>query len=145
MNRSEEWLADYQAKRGKDPLQKVIAKHGFTGVIPKKSKYRNQKVTTDEGTFDSKHEYAVWCQLKARQAVGEIEGLQRQVVFELIPSATLDSRKLPPVRYKADFVYSIGEVQHVLDAKGGKSLPDYKLKRRLMWWIHGIKVQEVRK
>ena len=47
MNRSEEWLADYQAKRGKDPLQKVIAKHGFTGVIPKKSKYRNIKVSTD--------------------------------------------------------------------------------------------------
>lgn len=36
MNRSEEWLADYQAKRGKDPLQEVIVAHGFT---PKRREY----------------------------------------------------------------------------------------------------------
>jgi len=145
MNRSEEWLADYQAKRGKDPLQKVIAKHGFTGVIPKKSKYRNQKVTTDEGTFDSKHEYAVWCQLKARQAAGEITGLQRQVVFILIPSVKLDGRNLSATKYLADFVYYRGGKQIVEDAKGMASLPDYKIKRKLMMHVHGIEVVEIRK
>jgi len=112
---------------------------------PKPSKYRNKKVTTDEGTFDSKHEYAVWCRRKMEQAAGVISGLQRQVSYKLIPSANLDGRKLPAVRYVADFVYLRDGETVVEDAKGMESLPDYKIKRRLMWWLHGIRVIETRK
>lgn len=112
---------------------------------PKPSKYRAQRVTTEDGTFDSKWEYSCWCRLKMEQGAGLISGLQRQVSFELIPAATLDSRKLSPVRYVADFVYMRDGKQVVEDAKGMASLPDYKLKRRLMYWIHGIRVIEIRK
>lgn len=112
---------------------------------PKPSKYRAQKITTEDGTFDSKWEYSCWCRLKMEQASGLISGLQRQVSFELIQAATLDSRKLPPVRYIADFVYMRNGRQVVEDAKGMASLPDYKLKRRMMYWIHGIRVIEIRK
>jgi len=112
---------------------------------PKPSKYRNKKVVTDEGTFDSRHEYNVWCQRKMEQSAGVISGLQRQVSYELIPSANLDGRKLPAVRYVADFVYLRDGETVVEDAKGMASLPDFKIKRRLMWWLHGIRVIETRK
>lgn len=126
-------------------LQRLIKARGFQGTIPKQSKYRNKKVTTEDGTFDSRWELTVWEQLKLRQRAGEISDLQRQVPFELIPSATLDKRKLPAVRYVADFVYQENGNKCVVDAKGGESLPEYKLKRRLMYWIHGIRVVEVRR
>lgn len=111
----------------------------------KPSKYHNKKVQTEDGTFDSKWELTCWQRLKMMERGGAISGLQRQVVFELIPSAILDTRKLPAVKYVADFVYQKDGQQVVEDAKGGESLPEYKLKRRLMWWIHKIKVVEVRK
>lgn len=141
MRLTEEQYAALQSRT----LDQVIKKHGFTPDKEKVTKYRSKKVKTDEGTFDSKWEYERWCQLKMLQRGGAVSGLQRQVPFELIPSATLDTRKLPPVRYIADFVYQKDGVQVVEDAKGGESLPDYKLKRRLMWWIHRIRVVEVRK
>lgn len=140
MRWTEERLAEYQQRHCiSPPLSRG------EGAAKKPGKFGNHKVKTEEGTFDSKWEYTCWCRLKMEQQAGLISDLQRQVVFELIPSATLDARKLPPVRYVADFVYTRDGQQVVEDAKGMESLPDYKLKRRLMWWIHKIKVVEIRK
>ena len=50
-----------------------------------RSKYRNQRVDTPDGKFDSKGEYARWGELKLLQRAGEITDLRRQVKFELIP------------------------------------------------------------
>jgi len=135
-----------------DRLEEYRRKHCISnplpqgeGAAPKPGKFGNHKVKTDEGTFDSKWEFDCWCKLKMELRAGLISGLRRQVPFELIPAATLDTRKLPPVRYVADFVYVRDGKQVVEDAKGMESLPDYKIKRRLMWWIHQIRVVEVRK
>lgn len=140
MRWTEERLAEYQQRHCISPLLPQ-----GEGAAKKPGKFGNHKVTTEEGTFDSKWEYSVWCKLKMEQRAGLISDLQRQVVFELIPAATLDTRKLPAVRYVADFVYTRDGQQVVEDAKGMVSLPDYKIKRRLMWWIHKIRVAEVRK
>ena len=51
-------------------------------------KFKNKKIDTPEGKFDSKLEYEYWLQLKAREQAGEITNLQRQVPFELIPKQT---------------------------------------------------------
>jgi hypothetical protein len=135
---NDEQYADFLARAAARTDQVPVA-------APKKAKYGNHKVVTEEGTFDSKWEYDCWCKLKMQERAGLISGLQRQVPFELIPAATLDTRKLPAVKYIADFVYFRDGEQVVEDAKGMKSLPDYKIKRRLMWWIHKIKVIEIRR
>jgi hypothetical protein len=47
--------------------------------------YGNKKVSTPDGTFDSKGEWLRWCFLKDQKAKGVITGLRRQVRFSLVP------------------------------------------------------------
>lgn len=49
-------------------------------------KYRNKEVTVDGIPFDSKKEAHRYLELKRQEEAGEIEELQRQTVFELIPA-----------------------------------------------------------
>ena len=117
-------------------------------------KFRNKKVTTDEGVFDSKFEYDYWIILNERQKRGEISDLKRQVSFELIPrqSAMVEVQlktktKLKevfyehPVYYIADFVYNEGERRIIIDCKGVKT-PDYIIKRKLMR-LRGTPITEI--
>ena len=117
-------------------------------------KFRNKKVTTDEGVFDSKFEYDYWIILKERQKRGEISDLKRQVSFELIPrqSAMVEVQlktktKLKevfyehPVTYVADFVYWENGEQVIVDTKGFRT-PDYIIKRKLMRW-RGTPITEI--
>lgn len=122
----------------------------------KKQKYHAQKVTFDGMEFDSKREMIRWQELRALERNGEIFGLRRQVRFELIPAqyapdvVTKTGKKKRGAclerkcDYIADFVYSdlrTGEYV-VEDAKGMKT-EVYKIKRKLMLYIHGIRVKEV--
>ena len=50
------------------------------------NKYRNQKVMTPHGTFDSKREYRRYQELLLLQRAGKISELRRQVKYELLPS-----------------------------------------------------------
>lgn len=117
-------------------------------------KFRNKKMITAEGVFDSKFEWEYWLELKEREARGEISNLQRQVSFELIPrqSAMVEVQlktktKLKevfyehPVFYIADFVYNEGEKRIIIDCKGF-STPDYIIKRKLMRW-KGMPITEI--
>ena len=76
---------------------------------------------------------------------GEITNLRRQVPYILIP-AQRDNRtgKLleRECRYIADFVYSDEGFTVVEDAKGMRT-DVYKIKKKLMLQVHGIRVQEV--
>lgn len=118
-------------------------------------KFRNKKVTTDEGVFDSKFEYDYWIILKERRKRGEISDLKRQVSFELIPrqSAMVEVQlktktKLKevfyehPVTYVADFVYWENGEQVIVDTKGFRT-PDYIIKRKLMRW-RGTPITEIK-
>ena len=118
-------------------------------------KFRNKKVTTDEGVFDSKFEYEYWLELKEREKRGEISNLQRQVSFELIPrqSAMVEVQlktktKLKevfyehPVYYIADFVYTENGEQVIADTKGAKTA-DYIIKRKLMR-LQGHPITEIK-
>ena len=83
------------------------------------SKYGNRKIKTEDGTFDSQHEYKRWIELKLLQRAGEIKELERQVKFELVPKQ--DGERA--IHYVADFVYidnRTGE-KVVEDAKGAKT------------------------
>ena len=46
-----------------------------------------------------------------------------------------------PVTYIADFVYYEGKKEIVEDVKGYRT-DVYKLKKRLMWVVHGIEIRE---
>lgn len=123
-----------------------------------KTKYHNKKIVTAEGTFDSRHEYQRWQELKLLEKAGDIHGLFRQVKFELLPAQyeryerrsgktgkrLADGQRCveKAVNYIADFVYWEGDRMVVEDAKGVRT-PEYILKRKLMLERHGVKIREV--
>lgn len=120
-----------------------------------KSKYRSRKVNRYGMTFDSMKELKRYEALLELEKAGEIRNLQRQVKFVLIP-AQYEEKWYPKLKavgkgrclerkcsYIADFVYkdSLG-LTVVEDTKGFKT-KDYIIKRKLMLWVHGIRIREV--
>lgn len=105
------------------------------------SKYGNIKTTTSDGiTHDSVKEANRWCELKLLERAGRISDLRRQVKFELIPKQEGERA----VYYIADFVYNENGKKVVEDvkSKGTKKKESYIIKRKLMLWVHGIKIKE---
>ena len=106
------------------------------------SKYHSRKITKDGMTFDSVKEYRRFCELHLLERAGAIADLQRQVKFELIPSQRVDGKVVErPCTYVADFVYQENGKAVVEDTKGFKT-PDYRIKKKLMLYIHGIQIRE---
>lgn len=127
----------------------------------KKSKYRSEKVTVElpdgtEHTFDSRKEARRYNELLIRLKAGEISDLRLQVKYVLIPAQfepdTIGKRggvkkgKLieREASYVADFVYEEDGRIIVEDVKSPITrTPVYRLKRKLLLYIHGIRVVEV--
>lgn len=123
-----------------------------------KSKYGSHKVTVDGVTYDSTKEYRRFKELSLLERAGAIQNLQRQVKFVLVPAQrefcneiyTKGRKKgcFKPGKllekecsYIADFAYiQNGEIV-VEDTKGFRT-KDYIVKRKLMLWIHGIRIKE---
>ena len=82
------------------------------------SKYHNRPVTVDGQRFDSAGEAGWWGQLRLLERAGEITGLERQVFTDR------------------------GGRRHVQYFKGVRTAV-YRLKKRLMWHVHGIAIEEV--
>ena len=112
-------------------------------------KYHNKKVVADGMKFDSKKEYQRFLELSLMQRGGYISDLQRQVKYILIPSQKIDGKVVErEVSYKADFVYkdnTTGKtvVEDVKGYKGGQAYALFKIKRKLMLFIKGIRIKEV--
>lgn len=118
------------------------------------NKYNSQQITLGEEKFDSIKEYHRFCELSMMEKAGLISDLKRQVKFILIPTQrepdTIGKRggikkgKLleKEVAYYADFVYYMDGFTVVEDTKGMRTT-DYILKRKLMLYVHGIKIQEI--
>lgn len=117
-------------------------------------KYGSKKVRIDGIIFDSKKEARRYHELKLLQRAGEISGLELQKTFELIPAQrepdTIGARggikkgKVieQAVKYVADFVYTENGQTVVEDTKGFRT-KDYIIKRKLMLYVHGIKIREI--
>lgn len=135
------------------------------------NKYRSVKVSRDGETFDSLKEYRRFCELQLLQRAGKIKDIQRQVKFVLIPTQR-EPDKIgvrggvkkgriieQECSYIADFVYEVpvqkqytNEEGHLVFADGyetvvedtkGFRTKDYIIKRKLMLYIHGIRIQEI--
>ena len=108
-------------------------------------KYRNEKVSDGGRMFDSKAEHRRWQYLAMLEKAGEIRDLRLQVPFELIPAqVTPSGKKERPTMYLADFVYQDRTGATVVEDVKGAVTPEFRLKRKLMLWRHGIEVKEVR-
>ena len=109
-------------------------------------KYGNTKVDTADGLrFDSKAEHRRWLYLSNLARAGQIGELRRQVPFELIPALPKPSGgKERPCVYVADFVYVNESGDEVVEDVKGAVTPEFRLKRKLMLWQHGIEVKEIR-
>ena len=108
------------------------------------SKFKNKKVVIDGQKFDSKREAKRAAELALLEKAGEISNLRRQVKFELIPKQDINGKCAErAASYVADFVYldTVGRLT-VEDCKGFRT-PEYILKRKLMLWLKGIRVQEI--
>lgn len=126
------------------------------------SKYYSKKITRDGMTFDSLKEYRKFRELLLLEKAGEITDLKRQVEFELLPAQYEEvptgevykrgERKGQPkmkrvcvekaVKYYADFVYKENGKTIVMDTKGVRT-KDYILKRKMLLYLHKIKIKEV--
>lgn len=124
------------------------------------NKYGNKKVVIHGEVFDSKREAMRYYDLKFLEGIGAISDLRRQVTYELIPAQREKSTKVykkgrkkgqpiegkiieKAVTYIADFVYTDSATGKLIveDAKGMRTR-DYIIKRKLMLYIHGIKIRE---
>jgi hypothetical protein len=103
-------------------------------------KYGNKKLYVDGIEFASKKEANRYLELKILERAGKIHDLQTQVPFELIPKQ--DGERV--CKYVADFVYFDNETgQKVVEDTKGLKTDVYIIKRKLMLYIHGIKIQEI--
>lgn len=106
------------------------------------SKYKAKKITINGVEFDSKKESQVWLILKEKEKLGEIENLRRQEKYLLLPKQEGERA----VHYVADFAYydRAKDKEIVVDVKSDftRKLAVYIIKRKLMLWLHGIKILE---
>lgn len=108
------------------------------------NKYKAEKRNIDGKKYDSQKEAHRHCELVMLQKAGIISELKEQVEFELIPKQYDASGKLleRACKYKADFVYVQNGNIVVEDTKGVKT-KDYSIKKKLMLYIHGIRIKEI--
>lgn len=109
-------------------------------VSARKSKYHAKK----SGGYDSKKEHQRASHLKLMQRAGIISDLREQVKFVLIPTQRDSQGNLleKECSYYADFVYDKDGVAIVEDTKGVRT-KEYIIKRKLMLYLHGIRIKEV--
>lgn len=121
-----------------------------------KSKYGNKKIHLDGIVFDSLKEANRYQELKLMERAGLIKDLRQQVKYVLIP-AQREPEKIGTrggkvkgkvvereCSYIADFVYYDNNLKACIveDTKGFKT-KEYIIKRKLMLFIHKIKIVEV--
>ena len=128
-----------------------------------RNKYHNRKTCG----YDSAKEARRAEELRLLQRAGEISDLREQVKFELIPAIyvnadgeRIESHEEMPLKpwfikkhglwcaersasYVADFVYRDKAGNTIVEDVKGVRTAEYKIKRKLMFWIKGIRVKEV--
>lgn len=114
-----------------------------------KPKYNNTKIEIDGITFDSRREAKRYSELKLLERCNAISQLELQKVFVLVPAQfeIVNGKKKAierAVKYKADFYYYDNEKNCFVceDTKGFKT-KDYIIKRKLMLYVHGIRIVEI--
>lgn len=123
-----------------------------------RNKYHARKCVLDGIEFDSRKEAQRYSELLLLQRAKEISCLARQRKYVLIPAQYeyyerfgKRGQELQPGKrliekecsYVADFVYVDKDGKLVVEDAKGMKTKDYIIKRKLMLFIHGIRVKEV--
>lgn len=113
------------------------------------NKFNARKIVVGGETFDSQKEYSRWCELKLLEKAREIQGLQRQVKYVLIPAQKDSNGKCieRECAYIADFVYVDNKatklvVEDVKGYKKGAAYETFVIKRKLFLERFGIRIKE---
>ena len=136
-------------------------------LIPKQAaaKFKNEKRTIDGIQFDSVLEADRYCELKLLERAGQIQELELQKVFELIPAQYetyerygKNGKRLKDGKrciekscvYKADFAYKENGKLVVEDTKGysdpsSAGYAKFVIKRKLMLYKYGIRIKEIKR
>lgn len=112
-----------------------------TECSPKKAnKYHAQRA----GRYASRKEQRRAIQLKLLLLAGRISNLREQVPYQLIPAQRDNNGKLieRPCAYIADFVYTDHDGRTVVEDTKGMRTDVYRIKRKLMLYVHGIRITE---
>ena len=137
----------------KAPLCKGSSAKGGEGL--KKNKYNAVKTESHGKIFDSAHEAERYAELMLLERAGEIHDLKRQVKYVLIPAKREPDRIGPrggkikgkvierETAYFADFVYKTKDGTEIVEDAKGCRTKDYRIKKKLMLSVHGIKIKEV--
>lgn len=123
-----------------------------------KTKYHNKKVKIGDMIFDSRKEARRYNELMMLQRAGEISDLKRQVEIELIPNQYATEERYSKsgkrlkdkmillerkVCYVADFVYTDKDGREIVEDTKGIKTPDYILKRKMLLFLKGIRINEI--
>ncbi len=104
------------------------------------NKYHAEK----SGGYASRKEHRRANELRLLQRAGHISGLREQVSYELIPAQRDADGKVieRACSYIADFVYVDKDGNTVVEDTKGVRTDVYRIKRKLMLRIHGIRITE---
>jgi len=124
---------DYQKRFGN---KTTIKKSG------KPSKFKNIKVRTKAGKFDSKRELKEYERLLALKKIGVVKSIERQVRFLLLDTARSQTTTYRKRFYIADFVvvYDDGR-KEIIDVKGFRT-EMYRIKKHLFFIKYGVEIIE---
>ena len=126
----------------------------------KRSKYGNKKVKYEGLKFDSEKERDRYIFLKEQEKLGNIQDLQLQVKYELIPAIkeeyvehlkTKDKVKTRTIQlaitYTCDFQYYKNGELVIEDVKSHPKMltKEYALKKKMLFALKGLKIREVYK
>lgn len=109
------------------------------------NKYGNKMTEIDGIKFASQHEAYRYVELKYMERAGLIKDLQLQRVFTLIGEQRDEKGKVieHPCKYIADFAYKDKTGKLIVEDAKGVRTDVYKIKRKLMLSIYGIRIAEV--
>jgi hypothetical protein len=109
-------------------------------------KYNNEPTEVGGKRFDSRAEARRWCDLRVLERAGAIADLQTQVRYVLVPAQVSPSGlKEREVAYLADFVYrDTATAETIVEDVKGASPEVWRIKRKLMLFVHGIEVREIK-
>jgi hypothetical protein len=107
--------------------------------VPGVARYRGnvQTVGPNGAVYPSRKQANRAAELYLLQRCGAISELQEEVDFELIPKQNGERA----CKYRADFVYIEDGKKITEDCKGFRT-EVYRLKRKLMKFIHGVTIRE---
>lgn len=118
---------------------------------PKFHKYHAKPCEVNGIKYPSQKEMKRHQELLLLERCGTIKDLQRQVTFRLVPSVIINGRKIPPIRYVADFTYKdlmnikideMGGYKLTVEDSKGMITPVYRIKRHLMKHLFNIDILE---